>query len=200
MDRVVTDAYVKRLAKQHGVSVTNQELEDAIRLVRDQNRLGSNDQVFEDVLKEFWGWSVNDFKRELKQQMLAQKVVSTLDQETHERARQVYDRLQKGEDFAALAKEFSDDTATRDGGGDYGVAISQSDRGLPAQLIDELFRLKPGETSQIINTGAELEIIRLKELEGNKVRAMHITFTFKPIDDYTNLLKSKEKQRFFISQ
>lgn len=200
MDRVVNHAYVKRLAKQHDISVTNQELEDAIRLVREQNRLGSNDQVFEDVLKEFWGWSVSDFKRELKQQMLAQKVVSTLDTETHEQAKQVYERLQKGEDFTVLAKEFSDDTATRDNGGDYGIAISQSDRDLPAQIIDGLFRLKAGETSQVINTGAGLEIIRLKEVDGNKVRAAHITFAFKPIDEYINPLKDKEKPRLFISQ
>jgi foldase protein PrsA len=199
MDRVIDHAYVKRLASQHNVSVTNQELEDAIRLVRDQNRLGSSDQVFEDVLKEFWGWSVSDFKRELKQQMLAQKVVSTLDTETHEQAKQVYERLQKGEDFAALAKQFSDDAATRDNGGDYGVAISQSDRELPAQIIDVLFRLKTGETSQIVNTGAGLEIIRLKEVEGSKVRAAHITFAFKPIETYLDPLKDKEKPRRFIT-
>src|SRR5687767_173308 len=193
MERVIDYAYVKQLAKQHGISVTNQELEDAIRLVRDQNRLGSNDQVFEDVLKEFWGWSVSDFKRELKQQMLAQKVVSTLDTEAHEQAKQVYERLQKGEDFAVLAKEFSDDMTTRDNGGDYGLTISQSDRDLPAQVIDALFSLKVGETSQIINTGAGLEIIRLKELDGNKVRASHIAFAFKPIGTYLDPLKAKEK-------
>lgn len=200
MDRVIDNAYVKVLAKQHDISVSSQELEDAIRLVRDQNRLGSNDQVFEDVLKEFWGWSLSDFKRELKQQMLAQEVVSTLDTERHEKAKQVYERLQKGEDFATLAKEFSDDIATRDNGGDYGVAISQSDRNLPPQVIDALFRLKVGETSQIVNTGAGLEIIRLKESEGGKVRAAHIMFAFKPINIYIDPLKEKEGPRLFINQ
>jgi len=200
MDRIVDHAYVKVLAKEHNISVSSRELDDAIRLLREQNRLGSNDQVFEDVLKEFWGWSVSDFKRELKQQMLAQKVVSTLDTETHEQAKQVYERLQQGEDFATLAKQFSDDTTTRDNGGDYGVAISQSDRDLPASVIDALFRLKPGETSQIINTGASLEIIKLSQQEGTKVRAAHITFAFKSINDYIGPLKEKEKPRLFISQ
>jgi foldase protein PrsA len=200
MDRVIDYAYIKELAEKHNVSVTNRELDDAIRLVREQNRLGSNDRIFEDVLKEFWGWSVSDFRRELKQQMLEQKVVSTLDTNTHKRAEQVYDRLQKGEDFAALAKEFSDDATTRDNGGDYGLTISQSDRDLPAQVIDELFRLKVGETSPIINTGAGLEIIRLKELDGNKVRAAHIVFAFKPASTYIDPLKSKGTPRLFINQ
>jgi parvulin-like peptidyl-prolyl isomerase len=200
MSRVIDYAYIKELAKDHNIKVTDQELEDAIRLVRSQNRLGSNDQVFEDVLKEFWGWPVSDFKRELKQQMLAQKVMSTLDTATNQEAREVYDRLQKGEDFATLAKAHSDDVTTKDNGGDYGFTISQSDRDLPPQVIDALFRLKAGETSSIVNTGAGLEIIRLKEMDGNKVRAAHIVFAFKPIETYINPLKDKEKPRLFISQ
>jgi len=200
MNRVVDYAYVKMLAKEYDISVNNRELDDAIRLVREQNRLGSSDKVFEDVLKEFWGWSVGDFKRELKQQMLAQKVVSSLDTETNEQAKQVFERLQKGEDFATLAKKFSDDADTRSEGGEYTGAISQSDRDLPAQVIDALFRLKPGQVSPIINTGSGLEIIKLKEMDGNKVRAAHISFNFKPINTYIDPLKDKQKPRIFISQ
>jgi parvulin-like peptidyl-prolyl isomerase len=200
MDRVVDDAYVKELAEEHKVKVTDRELDDAIRLVRSQNRLGSNDQVFEDVLKEFWGWSVGDFKRELKQQMLTQKVVSTLDTDTHKRVDDVYQRLRNGEDFATLAKEYSDDAATRDNGGDYGFSISQSDRDLPPQVIDELFRLKTGETSSIINTGSSLEIIKLKETNGEKLQAAHIMINFKQIDAYLGPLKSKDKPHLFVSE
>lgn len=200
MDRVVDYAYVKQIAKEKDISVTDQELNDAIRLVRNQNRLGSNNQVFEDVLKEFWGWSVSDFKRELKQQMLAQKVVSTLDTGTRARADEAYKRLQAGEDFAAVAKQYSDDVSTRDTGGDYGFSISQSDRDLPPQVIDVLFRLKPGEISKVINTGTGLEIIRLKGQDGSKVQASHIMFTFKPIDDYVKPLRDKQKPSQYISQ
>lgn len=200
MTRVLDYAYVKELAKQHNISVTDRELEDAIRLVRTQNRLGSNEQVFEDVLKEFWGWSVSDFKRELKQQMLAQKVVATLDTETKARAQAIFDRLQKGEDFAALAKEASDDVATKDFGGDYGYAISQSDRNLPPQVIDALFKLEPNQTSDILNTGMSLEIIKLKAKEAEKVQAAHISFAFKPIDTYLKPTKEKNKPRIFIGQ
>jgi parvulin-like peptidyl-prolyl isomerase len=200
MERVVDYAYVKELAKEHEVKVSDQELDDAIRLVRNQNRLGSSDQVFEDVLKEFWGWSVSDFKRELKQQMLTQKVMSSLDTTTNQEAKSVYDRLQAGEDFATLAKANSDDATTRDNGGDYGFAIGQSDRNLPPQVIDALFRLKPGQLSGIINTGTGLEIIKLNEADGTKVRASHIVFTFKPIDSYIDPIKDKQKPRYFISQ
>lgn len=199
MDRVVDYAYIKDLAKQNNISVTDAELEDAIRLVRNQNRLGSNDQVFEDVLKEFWGWSVSDFKRELRQQMLAQKVVLTLDTATRAKAQAVYERLQRGEDFAALAKENSDDPSTKDAGGDYGFVISQSDRNLSPQVIDALFKLNPGELSGIVSTGTGLEIIKLKQKDGTKVQAAHISFNFKPVGTYIDPLREKAKPRLFIS-
>lgn len=199
LNRVVDNAYVKELAQEHKVSVSNQELEAAIRLVREQNRLGNNDRVFADVLKEFWGWSVDDFRRELRQQMLAQKVVSTLDLETHKRAEAAYDRLQKGEDFAVLAKELSDDTATKDNGGDYGVDIDRADRDLPPQVIDALFKLEPGQTSGIINTGTTLEILKVNQVNGDKVRASHIMFTFQPISTYIDPLKERQKPREFIN-
>lgn len=199
LDSVTNDAYVKQLAKQHSVSVSDQELNDAITLVRDQNRLGGSDQVFEDVLKEFWGWSVTDFKRELKQEMLAQKVVATLDTGTQSRAKQALAQLQGGADFAAIAKQVSDDKITKDNGGDYGIAIDKSDRDLPPQVIDELFKMKPGQTSGIVTTSTGLEILQLKETDGTKVRASHIMFNFKPIGTYTQPLRDKEKPHDFIS-
>ncbi|HET8670864.1 MAG TPA: peptidylprolyl isomerase [Candidatus Saccharimonadales bacterium] len=199
LERVVDNAYIKELAKDNGIKVTDQELEDAIRLVRSQNRLGSNEQVFEDVLKEFWGWSVSDFKRELKQQILTQKVMATLDTATNQEAKDVHVRLQAGEDFAALARSNSDDPATKDNGGAYGLAIGRSDRNLPPQVIDVLFRLKPGEISGVVNTGTGLEVIKLTEVEGSKVKASHILFSFKPIDTYVRPLKDKEKPQFFIN-
>lgn len=199
MNIVVDDAYVKQVADKHDISVSDRELDDAIRLVRSQNRLGSNDQVFEDVLKEFWGWSLNDFKRELRQQMLAQKVVSTLDTATQARAKEAYASIQAGTDFAAVAK-YSDDTSTRDTGGDYGFAIGQSDRDLPPQVIEAMFHLKAGETSGIINTGTSLEIIKVKDVSGDKVHASHIVFAFKPISTYTDTLRKQNKPHLFISQ
>src|SRR4030095_6548834 len=46
LDKVVNDAYVKKLAEQNGVSVSTQEVNDQITIVRNQNRLGSDEKVF----------------------------------------------------------------------------------------------------------------------------------------------------------
>lgn len=199
LQSVVNDAYVKQLAKKYNVSVNDQEVRNQINLLRSQNRLGSSDEVLEDVLKEFWGWTVDDFKRELKSQLLAQKVVSKLDTDTHKRAQDVLMQLQNGGDFAALAKQFSDDPVTKESGGDYGFPIEQTNRDLAPQVVDTLFSMQPGQTSAIVETPLGLEILRVREAEGNHIRASHIFFAFKPIDTYLDPLKQQKKQQFLIS-
>ncbi len=118
MQEVVNNAYVKQLARQHHVGVSDHEVNDAVTLLREQNRLGSSDQELSDVLKEFWGWSISDFKRELKQQLLAQKVVAALDMSTTPRAQRALAQVQDGADFAAVAKQVSADPVTKSNGGE----------------------------------------------------------------------------------
>lgn len=199
MQAVIDNAYVKELASKYNVSVTNQEVENEIALVREQNRLGSNEEVFEDVLQEFWGWSVDDFKRELKQQLLAKKLVSKLDTDTRKRAEVAQQAIQSGADFAALAKQISEDPTTRNNGGEYGATISRSNRDLPPQVMNALFALKPGEVSDIINTGSTLELVKVLSADTDKVQAAHISFNFKDINTYLEPLRKQEKPFAFIS-
>ena len=198
LESVINDSYVKDLAEKHKITVTNQELNNEIELLRSQNRLGSSDAVFQDVLKEFWGWSLNDFKRELKSQILAQKVVSVLDTGTHSRAQNVLNQLNNGGDFAALAKQFSEDPGTKDSGGDYGAAIDKTNRDLSPKTVDALLKLEPGQTSGIIETPLGLEILKVREKNGNSVRASHVYFAFKNINTYLDPIKEQKKPHNFI--
>ncbi len=198
LDMVVEDAYIKQLAKQNKVSVSNKEVEDEIQVARNQNRLGSNERKFEDILRENWGWSINDFRRSLKQQLLAQKLLPVLDPETAKRADAALAELKGGADFAAVAKKYSDDVGTKDNGGEYGIPISKTSPDVPAKASDALYKLKQGEYSGVINTGYSLEIVKNIEPQSDKIRAAHIVFNFKDINTYVNDLKDQKKARLFI--
>lgn len=196
--KVVDDALVRQLAKDNGVTVSDKEVNDQITLVRNQNRLGENDKVFEDVLRDYWGWSVGDFKRSLQQQMLAQKLVAKLDTDTQSRANAALAELQAGADFAATAKKYSDDASTKDTGGEFGFAVDRTNRDLTAQTVSALFALQPGQISGVINTGYTLEIVKNIELQGDRVRGAHIVFNFKDINTYLDALKEKQKTTTYI--
>lgn len=199
LDKVISDAYVKKLAVKYKVTVSDKEVADQIAIVREQNRLGSSDQVFEDVLRDYWGWNVDDFKRSLRAQLLAQKVVATLDTETKQRATDALQELNAGADFGATAKKYSDDTATKDAGGDFGT-VDRTNRDLTAQTIETLFSLKPGEYSGIINIGYSLEIVKnIEQVSSSKAHGAHILFNFKEVSVYLTDIKQQEKTRTFIS-
>lgn len=198
MNQVINDAYVKQLAAKNRVSVSGREVSDELNLVREQNRLGSSDRVFQDVLNQFWGWNEDDFRRELKQQLLQQKVVGTLDKQTNQRAEDALKQLQGGADFAKLAGQVSDDESTKGNGGEYPFSITPDTRDIAPEVTDAVFKLQAGQTSGIINTHYALEIVKVLEGGSNSVKAAHIQFTFKDIKNYVQPLQAKEKPHHYI--
>ena len=72
----------------------------------------------------------------------------------------ILERAHAGEDFAELAREFSDDYATRRNGGDTGLF----QRGQMAPAFEEAaFALKTGEISDPVETSFGVHILRLEE-------------------------------------
>lgn len=195
---VTNAAYVKILAGQNHLSVSDKEVDARIIQVRDQNRLGSNDKVFGDVLRDYWGWSVNDFKRSLKEQILVEKVVAQLDTEATGRANAALAQAKSGSDFAELAKQLSEDEASKATDGDFGFAITKSNPNVPPQVIDTIFKLKPGQVSGVINTGKALEIIKVEQVNGDAVTARHIVFGLKDINTYIKPLQDKQPVHYYV--
>ena len=198
LDKVINDAYVKKIAEEKGISVSEQEIDQQVSLLRAQNRLGESDAVFEDVLRDYWGWSVKDFRRSLRDQILAQKVAAALDTDTTARAQKALDELKAGKDFAKVAAKYSDDAATKDNGGQLGT-IERTNRDMSPQAIDALYKLEPGRFSDIINTGYTLLILKnFEETSDGKIKAAYITFNFKDITDQLNQLKERQPAHALI--
>lgn len=199
LDKVVNDAYIKQLANKYNVTVTDAEIDQQIQVVRNQNRLGSSDQVFEDVLQDYWGWSVDDFRRSLRTQLLAQKVVAVIDTETNQRAQDALAELEAGEKFAEVANKYSDDSSSKENGGSIGV-VDRSNRDITAKTVEVLYDLKEGETSEIVNIGYNLQILKnIKNTPDGKREAAHILFNFKDISFYLTDIKEQQQTRLFIS-
>ena len=198
LDQAIDRAYVAKLAQQHDVRVLPTEVNAQVQIAQNQNRLGASNAVFQSVLKDFWGWSVADFKHELHLELLDQKVAAALDTATTARARNTYRQIQQGADFGNLAKTVSDDVVTKANGGKYSFAITQSTRDLSPLIIDALFNLKAGQTSGIIDTGYTLEIVKLLSVDGQKRQAAHIAFNYKDISAYTQPLRKQHRPTMLI--
>lgn len=79
------------------------------------------------------------------------------------------ERARRGEDFAQLARQYSDDTATREAGGDLGVRAPQGTQAamtgrrevMSPELEAAIFQLKPGEVAAPLPAADALVILKL---------------------------------------
>ena len=91
------------------------------------------------------------------------------------RARQLAEsllvELRRGADFAAVAKRFSADSASREQGGELGWFR----RGVMFKAFEDVaFRLRPGEISEIVETPFGYHVIKLERAQPAEVLARHV--------------------------
>lgn len=197
--KVINDGYVKKLAEEKNISVTNEEIDEEVEIYKSQNRLGANDEQLKTVLSDYYGWSIDDFRSTLKQKLLTQKVVAALDTETRQKAEDALAQLNSGKDFSELAKEVSEDPSTSKNGGEISFLINRDSIDVSPSAIDTLFNLEPGEVSGIVNVGYGLEIVKNLEEKDGKVKAAHIIFNFKNINEYLGEIKDRVETRTYIN-
>jgi parvulin-like peptidyl-prolyl isomerase len=100
--------------------------------------------------------------------LLAWKPLGKLDDRAfiREQMTPILERARAGEDFAALAREFSDDYATKQAGGDTGFFH----RGEMAPQFEAVaFSLQPGEISGPVETPFGVHIIKLEERQESEL-------------------------------
>jgi peptidyl-prolyl cis-trans isomerase C len=81
-------------------------------------------------------------------------------EKAREKAEMILKKIKGGEDFAKLAKEFSEDQATKAGGGELGF-LQKSPQINPFEKA--AFALKPGEVSDIVETPFGYYLIKMEE-------------------------------------
>jgi hypothetical protein len=198
LQKVIDQAYIRQIAKEKRITVSDEEVDAEIELLQSQNRLGSNPEALQEIIRDYYGWTVKDFRRSLSDRVLFTKVLAALDTETTERANAALAELNAGADFSALAAKYSDDPSTKDKGGEISFLIEKVDRNVPAQMTSALYALNPGEVSGLVNVGYGLEIVKNLEEKDGKIRAAYILFNFKDMQVFLNTEKEKHKATSYI--
>ena len=86
-----------------------------------------------------------------------QELVEQLKLEAYDKIKAVQEKLISGQDFAALAKSYSEDTASKENGGDIGlISAGQTIK----EFEDAAFALKVGEVSDIVETTYGYHLIK----------------------------------------
>ncbi len=97
--------------------------------------------------------------------------------ESYQKISELLQRIHQGEDFAQLAKKYSQDPGSAEAGGDLGFFS-------PGTMLPEFeeiaFSLSPGTVSDVVRTTAGYHLIKVEEKKGDKIRARHILIRVSP--------------------
>jgi peptidyl-prolyl cis-trans isomerase C len=109
--------------------------------------------------------------------------------EKKQQLEKILERARKGEDFAALAKEFSEDPGSKSKGGEYTFARAKDDpqHAMVAEFENAAFSLKTNEISGVVTTQFGYHIIKLYE----RTPAQKLAFA-KVKDDLKDYLARQE--------
>ncbi len=126
--------------------------------------VGSRIVVRRDEIEKYYKENPDEFVREegvrLAEILIATDGAVTEQQraEVEKKAREVHDRVQKGEPFAEMARRYSDSAGSKDNGGDIGIWRRGS---LRADLEERVFDKNPGFMTDLIEAGNGYLIIKV---------------------------------------
>jgi hypothetical protein len=195
MESAQRDTYALKLAAEKKVTVTNKEVNDFISKDLNAKRV-SQDAYERTVLKNFYDWSLDDYRAIVHTELLKRKVSFVIDTQARQTATALKAQLNAGADFAAVARDHSDDAVTKAGGGDVGaLPIDNQD---PNGLITAAKDLQPNQVSGVITGSDGFYIIKLIEKSETSVHYAQIKVTLHAFDQQFTALQKNGKIKEYI--
>ncbi len=191
LDSAVKEAYVAKLARERNIDVTRTEIDDFI--IRTVNSKSISLEAYEKtVLRNFYDWSLDEYRGVVKARLLTQKVSFAIDGAAKKRADSLATQAAApGADFAALATANSDDLATKGNGGDAGsLPVDNQDVN---GLIAAAKRLSPNQVSQPIKGSDGYYIIKLIDKNDTSVHYAQIKVGLTELDKRFEAVKKAGK-------
>lgn len=139
-------AYVRYLAKENKIELDKSEVDEKIKQMIES--VGATEESYISTLETYYGWTMNDFRKTYEDQLLEQLVSYELDTEAKSKIEDIADKVKEGEDFAALAKQLSDDEATKQNGGRQTAKIDSVNQD-PTGIALAVSKLKEGAVTDI---------------------------------------------------
>ena len=170
---MIEQAFTEQAAAEAGVIVSDDEVDAYIQAMIEEN---GGEEAFQAKLAE-WGETTEDAWREVRAQLIGmamtQRVIEnvpTAAEHVHARhilvdtsaeAERILAQIQAGADFATLAKAYSQDSSTRESGGDLGF-FPQGILVAP-EVEDAAFALQPGQFSGVVTSPLGFHIVQVVE-------------------------------------
>lgn len=172
------NAILKQLAERYDVRVSNEDIDNQVALLES---FSGGQKRLDEIVSEFYGISASELRYLLYVQLLEQKIAPHISLEAKAKADSIQERLANGEDFAALARELSDDEQTAGNGGSLGtVKTGLSD--LPDEVVKAGLALSAGKSEIVAGPNGFHVIKKVAEKEEGAADLAHIFIRYDDVD------------------
>lgn len=190
------NAYVRKLAREQKLNVSDQEVADFIKKDIDAKAVSLN-AYEKTVLNGYYDWSLDEYRGIVRDELLKRKVNFAVDSGAKQKAESLYKSVVGGADFATVAKESSDDDATKGNGGDSGVLPTSS---LDSNgIIIAATKLEPDQLSGLIRGVDGYYLIKLISKSSDSVRYRVVKVKLTALDTRFADLRTQGKIKEYIS-
>lgn len=190
MDDAVADAYAHKLAQEHGLTVTSQQIDDSITYQRKSGDGTVSVATYNAVILDYYGWGPAEYRREVEKKLLRQEVAYTIDKTAAKQKDAIAVALhQPGADMEKVA---TDAGGSGDAKVQYGVSGWVPKTNQDGGRSTEAAKLKKGEISPAFRSTSGDGYYFVKLLDSNSDQ-VNYAFIKVPLTTFTQQLAAVEK-------
>lgn len=179
LNSLIELALVEQAAARMGITVSDEQVSARMQ---ETIAAGGGEEKFQTWLQEN-GITEEEFRNQLRSEMITEAVIQQITNAvsdkteqvrarhilvgSEQKAHEVLQRLEAGEDFAAVAQQVSEDEVTRAEGGDLGF-FPKGMLSVPPEVEEAAFALQPGQISGVVRSPYGYHIIQVVERQANR--------------------------------
>lgn len=199
LNDAIADGYAAKLAKQKGISVSDEEIAAAIKQQRQSSDGEISEKTYYDITLDHYGWTSDEVREVTARNLLRQKVAYSVDSTASQLRDVLEQRLENESDFDKIAASLSPvDGVKIEASVTPLVPINNRDGGLAEQAS----KLSTGKVSPVFRstTGDGYYVVKLLQREGdNRISYAALKIPLTVFQKQLSQLRADNKISEFIS-
>ncbi len=190
MNDAIADAYATKLARDLDIRISDPDLETFLKQQRQSGDSEVSEATYNAVIKDYYGWSPEEYREAMRSKLLRQKVAYAADAPAEQLSKEIEDKVKAGNtDLKAISDELN---ARTENATTYMAPIwvpkNNQDGGLAAAAA----KLGVGQISTVIKTTSGDGYYYVKLLESNDLQ-LRYEYIHVPLNEFKKKLAQVEK-------
>ncbi len=200
IDDVIAETYAAKLAKDMDISISDNDFEIFLVSQRQANGVEMTEVAYQAVVLEYYGWNYDEYRHEMKSNLLRQKVSYEMDKDAIQLANEIYDSLKNNpnQNLKTLAEQTPNKGGSK---ATYGVSgwvpKSNQDGGRTAEAA----KLEKNQISSVIKStnGSGYYVVKLLDINDKQVSYEYIEIPLTAFESQLKNIISDNKVKKYIT-